>query len=222
MAPSIWDAADDHRHGLAGGRYSLISFILSHAIEILGSLTGLISVYLTARNSIWNWWWGVANVLLFGWLFLDSRLYSDALLQLAYFLPMQFYGWLFWKKAGPRHNDDLSVTRLTSAAVVFTVLAIAGASAGWGLFIRTYTNGAQPFLDATLAMTSVAAQYLDARKKLESWWLWIAVDVVSVVYLYPRQHLYVTAGVYAVFLGVAIMGLWRWGRLAQGSAKAPA
>ena len=70
-------------------------------IEILGALTGLASVYLTARNNIWNWWWGVANALLYGWVFFSSQLYSDALLQIAYFLPMQFYGWWVWKKAGP-------------------------------------------------------------------------------------------------------------------------
>ena len=184
-------------------------------IEILGSLAGLVSVYLTARNNIWNWWWGVANVLLYGWLFFSSRLYSDALLQIAYFLPMQFYGWWVWKKAGPRHADDLPVTRLSLDACVLVALLVAAASAGWGELMKTHTNAAQPFLDATLAMVSVAAQYLDARKKLESWWLWIAVDVVSAFYLYPKQGLFVTAGVYAVFLVIAVAGLWRWTILAR-------
>ncbi len=191
-------------------------------VEILGSLTGLVSVYLTARNNIWNWWWGVANVLLFGWLFFSSRLYSDALLQIAYFLPMQFYGWWVWKKAGPRHADDLPVTRLSLGACGLIVLLIVLASAGWGELMRTYTNAAQPFLDATLAMVSVAAQYLDARKKLESWWLWIAVDVFSVFYLYPKQHLYVTTGVYAIFLVIAVAGLWRWATLAREKEQAAA
>ncbi len=189
-------------------------------IEILGSLTGLASVYLTARNNIWNWWWGVANALLFGWLFFSSRLYSDALLQIAYFLPMQFYGWWVWKKAGPRHADDLPVTRLSRRACALILLLIVLASAGWGELMRTHTNAAQPFLDATLAMVSVAAQYLDARKKLESWWLWIAVDVFSVFYLYPKQHLYLVTGVYAMFLVICIAGLWRWTVLARETRAA--
>ncbi len=62
-------------------------------VEILASLTGLVSVYLTVRNKIANWPWGIVSVLLFGWLFWSSRLYSDAGLQIVYFLPMQFYGW---------------------------------------------------------------------------------------------------------------------------------
>ena len=191
-------------------------------IERLGALTGLASVYLTARNNIWNWWWGVANVLLYGWLFFSSRLYSDALLQIAYFLPMQFYGWWVWKKAGPRHADDLPVSRLSWSACALILLLIVLASVGWGQLMRTYTNAAQPFLDATLAMVSVAAQYLDARKKLESWWLWIAVDIVSAFYLYPKQHLRVTAGLYAVFLVIAIAGLWRWTILAREKERAAA
>ena len=71
-------------------------------------------------------------------------------------------------------------------------------------------------------MVSVAAQYLDARKKLESWWLWIAVDVVSAFYLYPKQHLRVTAGLYAIFLVIAVAGLWRWTTLAREKERAAA
>ncbi len=189
-------------------------------LEILGALTGIAGVYLTARNSIWNWWWGVANVLVYGWVFFSSRLYSDALLQIGCFLPMQFYGWWVWKKAGPRHADDLPVSRLSPAACGVYLLAIAAASLGWGEIIKTYTNGAQPFLDATLAMASVAAQYLDARKKLESWWLWIAIDGFSACYFYPKQHLYITAALYAVFLGLAVWGQWQWAKLTRAQAAA--
>ena len=189
-------------------------------VEIFGALTGLASVYLTARNDIWNWWWGVASALLYGWLLFCTRLYSDALLQIAYFLPMQFYGWWVWKKAGPRHADDLPVTRLTWGVCALLLLLIVFASAGWGELMKTYTNASQPFLDATLAMISVAAQYLDARKKLESWWLWIAVDIFSTFYLYPKQHLYVTTALYAAFLVIAVAGLWRWTVLAREKERA--
>ncbi len=81
--------------------------------------------------------------------------------------------------------------------------------------MATRTNAALPYWDAALAAASITAQYLDARKKLESWLLWIAVDVISVFYLYPKQHLYVTTGLYALFLILAVTGLIRWGRLAR-------
>ena len=69
-------------------------------------------------------------------------------------------------------------------------------------------------------MVSVAAQYLDVRKKLESWWLWIVVNIFSAFYFYPKQHLYVTAGLYVVFLGIAVFGLWQWAKLARAKEAA--
>ena len=184
-------------------------------IEVFIFITGVVAVYLTARNSIWNWWWGVVNVTVSGWLFFDGHLYSDALLQIAYFLPMQFYGWWIWKNAGPHHADDLPVSRLPRTHYAIYLVAIAAASLGWGELMKTHTDASQPFLDATLAMASVAAQYLDVRKKLESWWLWIAVDILSAFYLYPKQHYYGVAAEYAVFLGIAVWGLWQWAKLAR-------
>ena len=112
------------------------------------------------------------------------------------------------------------MTRLTWGVCALLLLLIVLASAGWGELMKTYTNASQPFLDATLAMISVAAQYLDARKKLESWWLWIAVDIFSAFYLYPKQHLYVTTALYAAFLVIAVAGLWRWTALAREKERA--
>ena len=74
----------------------------------------------------------MANALLFGWLFLGQPPVFGCLLQIAYFLPMQFYGWWVWKKAGPRHADDLPVTRLALGRLRFMWSPIAAASVGWG------------------------------------------------------------------------------------------
>lgn len=184
-------------------------------IEILASLTGLVSVYLTVKNKIANWPWGIVSVLLFGWLFWSSRLYSDAGLQILYFLPMQFYGWWIWKKAGPQQDDDLPVTLLTPAARAVNLAVTLGLALGLGYVMAAHTNAALPYWDASLTAASIVAQYLDARKKLESWLLWIAVDIVSVFYLYPKQHLYVTTGLYALFLALAVAGLIRWGKMVR-------
>ena len=188
---------------------------LPSPVEILASLTGLISVYLTVRNKIANWPWGIVSVLLFGWLFWSSRLYSDAGLQILYFLPMQFYGWWLWKKAGPQQNDDLPVTLLSPAGRAGGLAITVFLALGLGYIMSTHTNAALPYWDASLTAASIVAQYLDARKKLESWLIWIAVDLVSVFYLYPKQHLYVTTGLYALFLVLAVAGLIRWGKLAR-------
>lgn len=75
--------------------------------------------------------------------------------------------------------------------------------------MATYTDAAAPYADAYVVVTSLIAQWLMARKKIESWFFWISVDVVAIgVYLY--KSLYVTTGLYSVFLFMAITGYFAW------------
>ena len=178
--------------------------------EIIASLTGLISVYLLVKNNIWNWFWGIISVLLFGWVFYASKLYSNAGLQLLYFLPMQFYGWWIWAKCGPTHNDDLPITLLTPVATISWVILMAVSSLALGMYMSHYTDAALPYWDATVTCISIGAQYLQARKNYENWILWIVIDIISVFYLFPMQHLYVTTGLYVIFMILAVQGAVEW------------
>lgn len=76
-----------------------------------------------------------------------------------------------------------------------------------------WTDAAAPFVDGAVAIISVAAQWLLARRRVESWWLWIAVDAIAVP-LFASRGLYVTAGVYTVLLVIAVAGLMQWRRAA--------
>jgi nicotinamide mononucleotide transporter len=57
---------------------------------------------------------------------------------------------------------------------------------------------------------SLVAQYLQARRIVENWHFWILVDVICTFYLFPIQKLYVTTGLYGIFLILAVMGLLEW------------
>lgn len=75
--------------------------------------------------------------------------------------------------------------------------------------MANYTDAAVPYWDAFIAVMSLIAQWLLTKKKVESWYFWIAVDVVAIgVYLY--KHLYFTTGLYTIFLVLAILGLFEW------------
>jgi len=88
------------------------------------------------------------------------------------------------------------------------LLGLAG-TAVWGFLMNRYTDAAAPYPDAFTTVMSLIAQWLMARKKLESWGFWIAVDVVAIgVYFY--KDLYMTAGLYAVFLVLATIGFFEW------------
>jgi nicotinamide mononucleotide transporter PnuC len=180
--------------------------------EIAAAFTGVINVWLVVRNNIWNWFWGFLTVLLFGYVFYRASLYSSMLLQLVYFLPMQAYGYWMWKKGGPRHDDDLPISRL-SAPGWGAATALSGLfTVGWG-FLMQSQGAAVPYWDATATAFSIVAQFLQARKALESWYFWIAVDVLYAGYILPSQKLWVATGLYVVFFGLASAGAVEWYRL---------
>jgi nicotinamide mononucleotide transporter len=176
-------------------------------VEAIGTLLGLLCVVLYVRQNIWSWPVGLAQVLLFIIVFYEAKLYSDLVLHVIY-VGMQIYGWHHWLRGGDQ-GASLPVTRLTRKSLgVWAAVATLGCVL-WGLLMASYTDAAAPYPDAFIAATSLVAQWLITRKKLEAWWFWIAVDVAAIgVYLY--KSLYFASALYLLFLGLAITGYRSW------------
>jgi nicotinamide mononucleotide transporter len=176
-------------------------------IEAVAVIFGLTCVWLTIKQNIWCWPTGLVQVSLYIAIFYDAKLYSDLILHVIYVV-LQLYGWYHWLYGGKNHST-LKVTRLQPMIFgVWGVICIGGTLILGG-FMHHYTDAAVPYPDAFTTITSLIAQWLMARKKLESWWFWIAVDVVAInIYLY--KHLFLTTGLYSVFLILAITGFFAW------------
>lgn len=184
-------------------------------LELIASVMGLMSVWLTVRQSLWCWPAGLVMVVLYTWIFLDARLYADAGLQVVYVF-LSIYGWIHWLRGGPR-DTQLPVTTLGVRSRSVWFVAILTTSGGLGAVLSVYTDASFPYADAMIAGMSLSAQWLLARKKLESWWLWIAVDVLGIC-IFSLKGLYITGGLYAVFFILAVMGLRSWARSVQDPA----
>lgn len=179
-------------------------------IEWIAVAFGLAAVWLSVKRSRWTWPTGLVQVTLYLFVFYEARLYSDVALHLVYVV-LQFYGWFHWSAASTKH-DTFRVRRLTSGALPAWLALIAAVTTAWGLVMDRLTDAAFPYLDALIAAGSLVAQYLMARKVLESWWFWIAVDVLAIG-VYAARSLYPTAGLYAVFLLMCLRGLVEWRRV---------
>ena len=177
------------------------------AIEIVATILGLTNVYLIVRRNIWNYPFGLAMVVLYAKIFYDYKLYSDALLQI-YYVAIQLYGWWYWLR-GRQPDGLITVSRLAAAQRALTVGIIVVGAAGLGWFMASKTDASVPYWDATTTVMSLVAQFLLSRRCIENWVLWIAVDVLSIG-IYTYKALYLTAGLYAVFLGMATWGLLAW------------
>lgn len=178
-------------------------------VEIAAALLGLACVALVVRRSIWNYPFGIAMVLLYGWVFYGAKLYSDALLQV-FFLVVQIYGWWNWSRSQSEAGEVVVLT-LPDRDRALWLAGAAAATGGWGWLMHRFTDAAFPWWDAGVAMLSVAAQILQSRRYFESWVLWVAVDVLAVG-LYASRGLWLTAGLYLVFLAMAGWGLLIWAR----------
>jgi nicotinamide mononucleotide transporter len=175
--------------------------------ETIGVLFGIAGVWLTIRRNVWCWPVGLVNVVLFVFVFFHARLYGAAVLQLVYVV-ISFYGWYRWLHPGP---DLLELPVSWTPLRWWGGLGMAGVAlaVGFGLFLRYRTDAVLPFLDAATASFSLVAQWQTARKWIDNWLVWIAVDLVYIG-MYLSQRLYPTAILYAVFLVLAAIGFHEW------------
>jgi nicotinamide mononucleotide transporter len=176
-------------------------------VEIIGFVSGALCVWLVARQNVWNWPIGIANNITFLVLFWAAGLYADSTLQLVY-LGLAVYGWWAWLRGGAAHTT-LTVTRTTKNQwVVLGVVGVVG-TVGLTLLLDTATDSTVPLPDAVTTVLSLLATWGQARKKLESWWLWITADVIYVP-LYAYKDLWLTAALYVGFLALCVLGLRSW------------
>jgi len=176
-------------------------------IELIAVVFGLICVWLTIRQNIWCWPTGLVQVTLYIAIFYHVKLYSDLLLHVIYVV-LQIYGWYHWLHGG-KDRQVLPVSTLgVSSRIAWPTAALFG-TLGWGYLMAKYTDAAVPYGDAFTTVASLIAQWLLARKKLESWLFWISVDVVAIG-IYWYKSLYLTSGLYAVFLVLAMLGWSAW------------
>lgn len=175
-------------------------------IEIFGFVTGVVNVWLLARQNIWNWPVGIANNLAYLTVFATSGLYGDSGLQFVYIV-LGVYGWWLWLHS--TGGNPLHVSR-TSRKLGLQLLA---ATIAGGLILRWFlarhTDSTVPSWDAATTSLSLAATYCQCRKLLETWWIWILADLIYIP-LYIYKGLRLTSVLYAVFLSLCIFGLRSW------------
>jgi nicotinamide mononucleotide transporter len=143
--------------------------------------------------------------------FARAGLYSDTGLQVVFFT-LSLYGWWHWWRGGPQH-EPLVVTRTPARLAVVLALIVLGTWVLLATVTSRIPGAALPWLDAILVAISLVAQWMMTRKLLENWLLWIGVDVVYVG-LFINRDLPLTAVLYAVFLGLAVLGYVQWRRSA--------
>ena len=186
-------------------------------LEIVAVLLSLAMVGCNLRINPLGWPLAIAASALYGLLFLHSKLYGEAALQLV-FITMGAWGWWQWLRGTTAGGDRLPVRVLSPRQ---RWLALALTAAGWpllGALLDHATDSDLPYLDALPTVGSLLGQYLLARKWLDNWTVWLAVNVFSVV-LFASKGLWLTVALYAVFAVLSVVGWRAWARRLPGTAR---
>lgn len=181
-------------------------WIKSTWLETVGVVTGATCVLLVVERNVWNFSIGIISCGAYFFLFAQDRLYAEAGLQIV-FICLNIMGWIAWESG---KTDDKPIKRIGLDEL--TVLAVIFPGIWLGLTkLLQAVNGAAPVFDAFVTALSLAAQWMLNRRQVESWLAWIVVDQVSVV-LYISREMYLTAGLYTLFLIMCVFGLIEWHR----------
>jgi nicotinamide mononucleotide transporter len=203
--------------------FSVAGYDLSW-LEFIGTIFNLASVWLMARNRIATWPVGIVGVVLFFLLFWQIRLYADMFEQIYYFLT-GFWGWWLWRKQSAREGEIVRRNSTRENLVTFLLTLVLSMFAGYVIANldvwspRLFPEAASfAYLDATTTIASFTAQILMARRRIECWILWIAIDVVGVALYWEKRTVFLSA-LYLVFLVLAIVGLLTWNRHAKSQRR---
>lgn len=182
-------------------------------IESIAVVMTLIGIVLTIKEKISCWPVAIVGILAYLVVFIRARLYADTALQPIYIV-QNIYGWWYWARGGVRGSGEAPIVVLGWRSRIAWLAGTAVVSLVVAAALARWTNAAAPYADATLSTTSLVANWLLARKVLENWWLWIAVNVGYVI-LFWKKHLVLSAGLYAILLALAVAGLIEWQRSRQ-------
>ena len=183
-------------------------------LELVSFILALLTVLLNIRQNHWAWLFSIAASATYAVVFFGARLYGDAGLQ-GVFIAASVWGWYLWLRGAD--GAPLVVTRLPRGGWLWALLAWLLAFALLAGSLKAFTDTDVPFADGFLTAGSLVGQLLLARKKLENWYIWIAVDVLYVG-LYVYKGLMLTAVLYAVFVALAVTGLRAWANIARKDA----
>jgi nicotinamide mononucleotide transporter len=188
-------------------------------LELVGTTTGLLAVWLSAREHIISWGIGLINIICFYVIFYRSALYSDMFLQI-YFFGTGVYGWYVWSRRNALNLPKIKISFLNPKQRIYIAIFIALNTIVLGNIIAKLNDwlpnyfpqpAAFPIADTAIMVMSMVANVLMARKKVESWYLWVAVDILAPV-LYFQKQLYLLAIEYIIFGIIAAYGLMEWQR----------
>ena len=183
-------------------------------VELAGFVLSLAMVYCNIKEIHWGWPLAILSSALYGLVFWNSQLYGEASLQVMFILTA-LWGWHQWRKGTQSANPDvqtaspLKISQLNSIELKQAATATLLAWPVMAYFLNRYTDSDVAIWDALVTTLSLLGQYLLAKKKIENWWVWLVVNIITVGLMLVKS-LWLTALLYVLFAILSYIGLKAW------------
>lgn len=182
--------------------------------EYIAVFFGIASVWYSRKENILVYPAGLVSTTIYIWLSYKQHLLGEAAVNV-YYTAMSIYGWWLWAKKDQEHQQVLHISFSNRRWIVYQFLFFTGFYLA--LFIslsylkKSFAPGAIPWADSFAAATAFTGMWLMAKKKVESWYWWIATNIASIPLYFVKQYVF-TSVFYVVLLIIAFSGLAEWKR----------
>lgn len=187
----------------------LAMFHAMSAWEGVAVVLAIAYLLLAARENILCWYCALLSTAIYTALFWNVSLLMESALNV-YYMAMAIYGWQQWRYGGDDHHG-ISIRTLDLGQHGRIVIAIAVLTAVSGYLLSHNTDAAWPYVDSFTTWASVVTTVMVARKILENWLYWFAIDAISIP-LYIDRGLHLTAFLFMIYLVIVIAGYVTWQR----------
>jgi len=196
-----------------GANIVMINYLQAHWIEITGAILSLIYLYLSIRQKVSLWLFGIISSVFYIVVFFESKLYADMSLQF-YYVVISIYGWINWKRGELKSGRELPATQTTKRLCVNLIIATLIIYFIYYFVLAKCTDSPIPKSDALVGALSVIGTWMLARKLIENWLVWILADALCIG-LYIYKGLYPTALLFVIYTIMAGVGYWQWKKSAN-------
>ncbi len=178
-----------------------------NAIEIIGFVTAVLGIYLTAKKNIIAWPILILSSLAYAYFFFEIKLYADSTLQF-FFVATSIFAWINWKKS-MTNEQTFVVQRLAIKNITGLLLLISFSGIIIAKILTKFSDATYAEYDSILFSASIVASILSAKMYLENWYFWIVINL-SYIVLYIYKEAYLTAVLYTILIALAVLGLREW------------
>ncbi|MFM2290216.1 MAG: hypothetical protein RIS29_29 [Bacteroidota bacterium] len=185
-----------------------INYISKNWIEITGVVLSLIYLYLSIRQKVGLWFFGIISSIFYTVVFVESGLYADMSLQV-YYIAISIYGWIHWKKGHISQKEEIPATFMASKDWIIAGIGTVVVYLLYYFILTRYTDSTVPVTDSIVGALSVVGTWMLAKKFIENWLVWIVADAICVG-LYIYKDLYPTSVLNVIYTIMAGVGYWQW------------